>query len=145
MIGTAASNLRMSLPRPTKARLDRRGSFSLVDCIAARYCLVSKTNFTRCNGELTGAKLDIFAEAKDSPSETSLLKMMGFLVRPSGFEPLAFCSGGRRSIQLSYGCTPVNRLLQSTKTRHSAPSTIIGIQEPPFPACRKPLQTAFRP
>jgi pyridoxal phosphate enzyme (YggS family) len=37
-------------------------------------------------------------------------------VHPRRFELLAFCSGGRRSIQLSYGCTPLTCLLQSIKT-----------------------------
>ena len=35
------------------------------------------------------------------------------MVRPSGFEPPTFCSGGKRSIQLSYGRTEMPQLYRN--------------------------------
>ena len=47
----------------------------------------------------------------DELLSNSTIDSKRFVVRPSGFEPPTFCSGGKRSIQLSYGrtnsCTPI--------------------------------------
>ena len=41
-------------------------------------------------------------------SRNNTTESKGIMVRPSGFEPPTFCSGGKRSIQLSYGRTTVS-------------------------------------
>ena len=46
------------------------------------------------------------------------------LVRPRGFEPLTFCSGGKRSIQLSYGRAFLHSIAQSGAPAHAKIETV---------------------